>query len=146
MKLRAVQSSAVFSLVAALMFLPVVASAQITTFVPPPRKVDSVKQAIVAEQRVRSDSVARMTLTDMKAWVDSAVGAVETAANVVDTTVAAIPATTDTRRPVSATKETTTFSDGAIAPDTASPLPLLALAGLICLVLGVVMLAGRRRA
>ena len=145
MKLRAVLPPAVLSIVAAIVLLPVAASAQITTFVPPPRKADSVKQAIVAEQRVRADSVARMTLTDMKAWVDSAAGAVEVSSGIVDTSAAAVPpaATPETRRPAN---ETTTFSNGAIAPDTASPLPLLALAGVVCLVIGAMLLAGRRRA
>ena len=143
MKPRVVLSPAALSFLAAMILMPTLASAQITTFVPPPRKVDSVKQAIVAEQRTKTDSVARMTLTDMKAWVDSAAGVAETVGVVVDTAAPATPVPVKPRPPVGAT--TTTFSDGAVAPDTASPLPLLALAGLVSLIAGVVLLSGRRR-
>jgi len=142
-KLRALLSPAVLSLIAAMVVWPAAASAQITTFVAPPRKPEPVKPAIVAEQRVRPDSVARMTLTDMKAWVDSAAGEVTSVPTDVDSTAAPVPPAADTRRPPT---ETTSFSDGAIAPDTASPLPLLLIAGSVCLLLGMVMLAGRRRA
>jgi hypothetical protein len=141
-KLRALLSPAVLSLIAAMVVWPAAASAQITTFVAPPRKPEPAKPAIVAEQRVRSDSVARMTLTDMKAWVDSAAGEVTSTTTDVDSTAAPVPPAAETRRP---TTETTSFSDGAIAPNTASPLPFLLIAGSVCLLLGMVMLAGRRR-
>jgi hypothetical protein len=141
-KLRALLSPAVLSFIAAMVVWPAAASAQITTFVAPPRKPEPAKAAIVAEQRVRSDSVARMTLTDMKAWVDSAAGEVTSATTDVDSTAAPVPPATEPRRP---TTETTSFSNGAIAPDTASPLPFLVIAGSVCLLLGMVMLAGRRR-
>jgi len=142
-KLRALLSPAVLSLVAAMVVWPAAASAQITTFVAPPRKPEPAKPAIVAEQRVRPDSVARMTLTDMKAWVDSAAGEVTSVPADVDSTAAPVPPpASETRRPAT---ETTSFSNGAIAPDTASPLPFLLIAGSVCLLLGMVMLAGRRR-
>ena len=142
MKLRALLSPAALSLIAAMVVWPAAASAQITTFIAPPRKAEPVKPAIVAEQRVRPDSVARMTLTDMKAWVDSAAGEVTSVPADVDSTAAPVPPATETRRPPT---ETTSFSNGAIAPDTASPLPFLLIAGSVCLILGTVMLAGRRR-
>ena len=64
------------TLCAATLLMPAALSAQFTTFVAPPRKatVDSAK-ATVAVAKARADSVARMTLSDMKAWVDSAAGA-----------------------------------------------------------------------
>jgi hypothetical protein len=134
-------------LIAAMVVWPAAASAQITTFVAPPRKPEPPKPAIVAEQRVRPDSVARMTLTDMKAWVDSAAGEVTSVptavdSTAVDSTATPVPAAKETRQPKA---ETTSFSNGAIAPDTASPLPFLLIAGSLCLLLGMVMLAGRRR-
>lgn len=116
--------------------VPASASAQFTTFVAPPRpNADSAKAATVA-LRAEADSIAHTTLTDMKAWVDSAAGVVETP---VDTTT--IPVETRT-----ATTTTTSFENGAVAPATASILPLLALLGLASLSLGIVMLARRPRA
>lgn len=119
--------------------LPASASAQFTSFVTPPRRdADSAKAAIAAA-RAATDSIARTTLTDMKAWVDSAAGvAVATA----DT--AAPPAVEPT--PGVPAKRTTEFSSGAIAPDTASILPLLAMLGLASLSIGIVLLHRRPRA
>src|SRR3954466_15958143 len=52
--------------------VPTVASAQFTTFIPPQNKVaDSVKAAVVAEQKAQSDSLSRTQLTNMRTWVDS---------------------------------------------------------------------------
>ena len=57
--------------------LPTMTWAQFTTFIPPSSKVvDSVKTAVVAQEKARTDSVMRIKLTDMKAWVDSAAGSV----------------------------------------------------------------------
>lgn len=116
--------------------VPASATAQFTTFVAPPRpNADSAKAATVA-QRAAGDSIAHTTLTDMKAWVDSAAGVVEMPA---DTTTLPV----ETRTTATAT---TSFNDGAVAPATASILPLLALLGLASLSLGIVMLARRPRA
>jgi hypothetical protein len=118
--------------------VPASATAQFTTFVSPPRpNADSAKAATVA-QRAAGDSIAHTTLTNMKAWVDSAAGVVETPA---DTTT--LPAESRTTTTATAT---TSFNDGAVAPATASILPLLALLGLASLSLGIVMLARRPRA
>src|SRR5206468_10321745 len=64
-----------FVLSAAVLLTPGVVSAQFTTFVAPPHKalVDSAPHTVVAA-KTKSDSVARMSLTDMKTWVDSAAG------------------------------------------------------------------------
>ena len=57
--------------------LPTMTWAQFTTFIPPRTKsADSVKAVVVAQQQARTDSVMRIKLTDMKAWVDSAAGSV----------------------------------------------------------------------
>lgn len=111
---------------------PVVASAQFTTYVPPASRSDSVHAAVVAEQKAQSDSITHTTLTNMKAWVDSAAGVATT--------------TTDTMAAATANETTTSFRNGALAPNTASPLPLIALIGLAALSIGTVMLAGRDRA
>lgn len=117
---------------------PLTARAQITTFVPPAPQSDSVRAAVVAQEKARTDSATSQTLTSMKTWVDSAAGI---AAPADTTTVSTQVATTETtQHPV-----TTTFSNGAVAPETASPLPLIALVGLAALSLGTVMLAGRGR-
>ena len=141
-------SAAIVSALAVLgmaLITPSMASAQITTFVAPPRRaVDSAKQAIVAEQRARTDSAAHLTMTDMKAWVDSAAGVgvdSSSKAVVTDTVAATVPA--DVRS--SPSGSTTTFSNGAIAPNTASPLPTLFVGGLLAVVFGALLLSLKRR-
>ena len=126
--------------------LPVTATAQFTTFVAPPRKpaVDSAK-AIIAEHTARGDSVKPMSLSDMKAWVDSAAGVSgNPQVAVADTTTveSRLPPTTSAP---ALPAPTTTFSDGAIAPNTASALPALALGGVVLLVAGGALLTLRSR-
>jgi DNA uptake protein ComE-like DNA-binding protein len=121
---------------------PVAASAQFTTFVAPPRKaVDSAKQAIVAERRAQSDSATRMTLTNMKAWVDSAAG-VGIPASAADTAAAAVQTPAGQTPPATST---TTFSNGVVAPDTASQLPLILLVGVGAFSAGLLLLTASRR-
>jgi hypothetical protein len=106
--------------------LPAVAFAQFTTFIAPPNPVkDSIKAAVVAEQRAVSDSITHAQITDMKTWVDSAAGIVPTP-----------PA--DTVFPPQ--RRTTATSNGAIAPETASPLPFLLALGGGSMLLGVLLL------
>jgi hypothetical protein len=132
---------AAFLTIALTVAVPAAATAQFTTFVAEPTaKIDSAKAAIVAETKAKSDSVTRVTLTDMKAWVDSAAGV--TSSVQTDSTLAQ---TTTTPTPPLATASTTTFRNGAVAPDTASALPLITILGLASLSLGTVMLAGRAR-
>lgn len=137
-------TSVVVSLLALSALTPAIATAQFTTFVSPGRaKVDSAKQVVAAARAARTDSTARMTLTNMKAWVDSAAGVTVAAATTSDTTASA--AATPPAQQVTTT--TTTFSPGAVAPNTASPLPLLVLLGALSSVAGLLLLrAGRRRA
>ena len=120
------------------------ASAQFTTFVSPPKK-DSVAATAAAATATpaKRDSVQRVALGNMKTWVDSVAGTTGTAAAVitpVDSTTKAVttPAVAPEPRPAP-----TTFSNGAVAPATASMLPALALLGLAALSLGTLMLAGR---
>jgi hypothetical protein len=130
---------AAFLTIALAVAAPAAASAQFTTFIAEPAaKTDSAKAAIVAETKARSDSVTKVTLTDMKAWVDSAAGV--TSSVQTDTTAAQ---TTNATPPLATASSTTAFSNGAVAPDTASALPLITILGLASLSLGIVMLAGR---
>lgn len=122
-------------------FVPALASAQFTTFVPPASRSDSARAAVVADQKAHADSITHTTLTNMKAWVDSAAG-VSVAQTDSAQAAEGVAATTTTKT----TKTTTSFADGAVAPETASPLPLIALVGLAALSLGTVLLAGRDRA
>ncbi|GAC1683022.1 MAG: hypothetical protein NVS9B3_00820 [Gemmatimonadaceae bacterium] len=124
------------------------ARAQITTVLAPP-VAKSQTVAAAPTTRARRDSVARARLTDMKAWVDSAAASAGVSGGTTtvvstgdvsagrghDAPAAAAPATP---APV------TSFHEGAPAPATASPLPLLALAGVTALVVGALLM--RRRA
>jgi hypothetical protein len=89
---------------------------------------------VAAADSVQRDSIAKATMTNMKAWVDSAAG-VSVPAHVGDT----LPAN-DPGRPV-----TTTFTDGAVAPATASNLPILSLLGVLGIAFGTLLLAKRQR-
>ena len=133
-------------LTAATLLTPAALSAQFTTFVAPPRKavVDSAPTTVAA--KARADSVARMSLTDMKTWVDSAAGTSTQVASANDTTMAAANAATPATQVTSGNaRTTTTFSNGAIAPNTASPLPAYLAAGLASFSVGLFLLMRRRR-
>jgi hypothetical protein len=133
-------------LTAATLLTPAALSAQFTTFVAPPRKAVVDSPATVAATKARADSVARMSLTDMKTWVDSAAGTSTQVASANDTTMAAANvAAPAVQAPAANGRETTTFSNGAIAPNTASPLPAYLATGLAALSVGLFLLRHRRR-
>jgi hypothetical protein len=111
------------------------ASAQITTYIAPPRPAKPTPQMVASADSARADSAAAVAMTNMKSWVDSAAG-VTVPSRVGDTAVRA-----DSVPPVGVT----TFEDGAVAPNTASALPTIGLIGLVAFVLGAVLLAGRPR-
>jgi hypothetical protein len=113
------------------------AQAQITTYVAPPRAPAASREMVAAAASARRDSVAQVSMTNMKAWVDSAAGVpVPAYVGRVDSSALA----NDPGRPVTAT-----FSDGAVAPATASNLPTLAVVGLVCFALGAALLATRSK-
>jgi len=127
------------------------AEAQITTVIAPRKPTEERKVELARREQVARDSVARVVLTDMKQWVDSAASSLalrpDTAGAPADTGVAAptppavtndSSATRDARRQASATE----FREGGRAPDTATMFPTLAIAGGLMIVLGV---AVRRR-
>ncbi len=133
-------------LAAATLLTPAALSAQFTTFVAPPRKAAVAGAATRAAAKARADSVARMSFTDMKAWVDSAAGTSTQVASANDTTMAAANATAPAPQvPSGNARTTTTFSNGAIAPNTASPLPAYLAAGLASFSVGLFLLRRRRR-
>jgi hypothetical protein len=146
-----------YSLMVVLAFstlLPATAAGQFTTYTPPPRpRADSAgAPATPAQQRAAADSVARVAITNMKAWVDSAAG--DVVVNRTDSTgrpVAAVgPVTPDPlatpRRDAAGRESTVAFTEGARAPDTATWLPLLVLIGSVAVGAGALLLRSHRRA
>ncbi len=126
------------------------AEGQITTVVEQPKRVEAKAQAVARRQEVAQDSIAKVTLTGMKQWVDSAA---QSLALRPDTGTApsetAVPANsqavqrTDTSAAATARPaQGPEFRDGAKAPDTATHLPMFALGGAALLVIGLVL---RRR-
>lgn len=125
-------------LILALAFLataPAMAAAQFTTFIAPPNPVkDSIKAAVVAEQKATTDSVTRAQIADMKTWVDSAAGMV--AIPKADSVYAV--KTTTTATTTAAT--TASVSDGMVAPATASSLPFMLVLGGAAMLLGLALM------
>jgi hypothetical protein len=130
-----------------LTLLPATAAGQFTTYTPPRRQVDSARvRPTPAQQQAAADSVARVAITNMKAWVDSAAG--DVVVNRVDSTgrpvAAPGPVTSGAAGRDSARGESTTaFREGAPAPDTATWLPLLVLVGTGAIGIGALLLQWR---
>ena len=126
------------------------AEGQITTVVAQPKRVEANAQAVARRQEIAQDSVARVTLTGMKQWVDSAAQSLALRPDTGTTpSETAVPASTpvDQRPDTSAAAparpaQTPEFRDGAKAPDTATQLPMFALAGAVLVLTGLVL---RRR-
>lgn len=121
---------------ACLLLAPVPAGAQFTSAVQPPPR-DSEPAVVVATDSViamRRDSAVQAERLDLRAWVDSAASALAAGAALAPPaaggdTLARTDSTPTLGTPVRATEETVEFREGAPAPDTATPLPLLLLAG-----------------
>lgn len=126
---------------AALMLAASLANAQITTYTAPPRPLVT-PQTVASADSVRKDSVAQATMTNMKAWVDSAAGV---AAPRYVGTVDSAALANDPGKPVTEPATTTTFSEGSVAPATASALPTLAVLGFALFAIGALLLANRPR-
>ena len=128
------------------------ASAQFTGVVmPPPAKpAPVVAQGPAQSLGERRDSAARVTMTNMKDWVDSAAATLGVAPAPAATTdsaqapVATPPAAPAAQHAAAHAAETTEFREGARAPNTATPVPMLALLGLVSLVAGLWLLRRRR--
>ena len=131
------------------------ANAQITTVVTAPPKRNEPSQQAAQKAQAAQDSIARVTLTGMKEWVDSAATALairpDTVPTTADTAVVAsrpvAPAprsdSTPSSRPAEPARE---FRDGARAPNTATAWPSLALAGAGLMLIGAAMSYRPRRA
>ena len=147
-----VRLSMLVSAAAVLALCSVKASAQFTGVVVPPKaKVTATADSTPKAVAKLRDSVAKVNLGNMKDWVDSAaatlgVPAAPAAPAVTDTAVrvpvAPAPAA-HAENPVPA-RGTTEFREGAAAPNTATPIPLLALLGLTSLAAGLWLLRRRR--
>ena len=127
----------------ALCLAPVPARAQFTAVITPPKKAEA---APVAEVPAKRDSIRITRLTDMRAWVDSAAGAVGAA---VPSATAAIPDSlpapvTPSVKPVVPVAVKGDLHTGVRAPDTATPLPLLVVAGALLLAAGLAIKARER--
>lgn len=105
------------------------ASAQFTTFIAPPSPVkDSIKAAVAAGQRSGADSITHAQIADMKLWVDSVAGLTPVRPAVGAVVQDTVP------------KIATAVSNGVIAPETASPLPLLLVLGGSAVLLGLTLM------
>ena len=112
--------------------MPATAAAQFTTFIPPQTRVaDSVKAVVAAAEKAQTDSSVTMQLANMKTWVDSGI------------TTPPVTAADSATVGLTTSPETTTFTNGARAPETASDLPMLLLIGAVLLGLGTLLLADR---
>ena len=131
------------------------ADAQITTVMDPPKRVDPKQQAAAKREEVVQDSIARVTMTGMKEWVDSAATALAvrpdtTATPASDSASAAAQGRQASQRTDSATAAPnrqaapTEFRDGARAPDTGTPVPTVALVGAVMVLFGVALRARPR--
>jgi len=142
-------ATTVFVLSAAALLIPAMLPAQFTTYVATPRKaaVDTGKPKSPATvAKARADSASRMSLTNMKAWVDSAAGRSAPAPTVADTALANVDTTTlPPRQSTAPSRGTTTFSNGAIAPNTATSLPTLLVIGALMLASGLLLFRLRLR-
>lgn len=137
------------------------AAAQFTAAVVPPKKLAKVDTMTVRDSVRQAQQQLATRLTDMRTWVDSAASAIaartgtapadtaQAAAGANDSTTVAAgevaqPSIVDTTRagaaaPPQKTDKTERFRNGAPAPATATPLPLLALLGAAAVVLGLVL-------
>ena len=134
-----------------LMFVAVPASAQFTgVVVPPPAKAVVVADTVTRTIAERRDSASRVTITNMKDWVDSAAATLGVAPAPVPVPVGVadslqpVPAAPQAAPTMAAPPATTEFREGAPAPNTATPVPTLALLGLLSLVAGLWLLRRRR--
>ena len=142
------------SLAAMLIFGAARANAQITTVIGSPKRINpSQQQEAVKREQAAQDSVARTTLTGMTQWVDSAAAALalrpDTGAVPASSATATPPARPDGARgdprTISSSAAPTPaapapeFRDGARAPDTATPIPTIALVGGVMVLIGLIV-------
>ena len=138
---------------ALIMFGVARADAQITTVIAAPKQPAAKATETARRAEAAQDSIARVTLTEMKQWVDSAAAALslrpDTGTTQPDSAAAATRAEPQIPpRPDSATlrrriiESPPEFREGARAPNTATNVPTLALVGVAMILAGI---AVRRR-
>lgn len=142
----------VAALLVALTCASAVAQAQYTAAVVPPPKPKTIDTVARKDSLAKANVQLAERMTNMKAWVDSAAQTLAvnappdtgTALAVHRDSVTVVASGEVTGPPAVAESTTTTkhFRNGAPAPATATPLPLLALLGASSLVLGIAL---RRR-
>ena len=124
------------------------AHAQITTVIAPsPKQNGPSQQEVARREQATQDSVARVTLTGMTEWVDSAAASLALrpdttgAARSADSASVQQPArtTADSSRVTSAAKGEVDLRKGARAPNTATSFPTLGLLGTVLIMLGVAL-------
>jgi len=128
------------------------ASAQFTGVVmPPPAKAAPVVAAAAPQTLAeRRDSATRVTMTNMKDWVDSAaatlgVAPAPSAPVATDSAQApTLPPAAHVDHAPAKSAETTEFKEGARAPNTATPVPTLAVLGALSMIAGLWLLRRRR--
>ena len=124
------------------------AGAQFTTVVaPPPAQKQALAMADAKKAEVPRDTGHRATLQAMSAWVDSVAGTPAPAV-VTDSAAGDVAVSSDSAvvpAPRNEGAGTTRFADGARAPNTASPLPLIIAAGLGALLVGAWLLVTGRQ-
>lgn len=132
------------------------ADAQITTVMDPPKRVDPKQQAAAKRQEVVQDSIARVTMTGMKEWVDSAAAALAVRPDTTATPASASGSSAAQRQQAPQRTDSATaapnrqaapteFRDGARAPNTGTPVPTVALVGAVMMLLGVALRVRPRR-
>jgi hypothetical protein len=133
--------------------LPSIGQAQFTTFIPPQNKVaDSVKAVVAVQQKAQADSVAKLQITNMKTWVDSAAGvpmapssstASDSVAMTMPPTPAAVPQTTPTTPTATAVPAVpapdSALTNGTRAPATATNFPMFLVLGGLMVFAGAVL-------
>ncbi len=117
---------------------PLAASAQFTSVITPPKKEQAV---VLAEQSAeRRDSVQQVKLTGMKEWVDSAAASLTTRTTPVPVdSLTRTPAREPITAPV-AVPEKVENAKSTRLPDTATPLPAVALFGVGLVTAGLLMM------
>lgn len=128
------------------------AHAQITTVIAAPKRPDPVAQQQAARvEQAAQDSVARVTLTGMTQWVDSAAAALSLRPDTgttpaSDTSAAARTTTAAPPDSAPARRDTTADMRNVVrAPNTATLIPTIALSGAMLVLIGLVMRRPPRR-
>lgn len=138
------------AMVSALVAAP--AAAQFTAVVAPPKPKVETPAVEALPAAAQKDSMVKVTMTNMKDWVDSAAASLGVAVTpaLADTAARqgtpplAIPARPAAPVPPAPAVATTEFRDGAPAPNTATPLPLVALLGALIFGSGLWLMRPRR--